>query len=149
MWKLRLRFEATLWLRAAVDYLKLSKTESMLLPWKWVSNHIKRLRFIYLFFFNFTITTFIFIQQWIQVHPKASCAFAPLSLDSFVALQKKIENWKSHLAKRFSSCADVRLIIKWCDSTLPGDHVQTRIPRSVWRRARPQRMHVSEISICL
>lgn len=104
---------------------------------------------LFIYFFNFTITTFIFIQQRIQVHPKASCAFAPLSLDSFVALQKKIENWKSHLAKRFSSCADVRLIIKWCDSTLPGDHVQTRIPRSVWRRARPQRMHVSEISICL
>lgn len=104
---------------------------------------------LFIYFFNFTITTFIFIQQWIQVHPKASWAFAPLSLDSFVAQALQKENWKSHLDKRFSSCADVRLIIKWCDSTLPGDPVQTRIPRSVWRRARPQRMHVSEISICL
>lgn len=149
MWKLRLRFEATLWLRAAVDYLKLSKTENMLLPWKWVSNHIKRLRFIYLFF-KFHDHNFYFHSTMNPSAPQSVLCFCASDLGFICsAAKKKKKNLKSHLDKRFSSCADARLIIKWCDSTLPGDHVQTRIPRSVWRRARPQRMHVSEISICL
>lgn len=97
MWKLRLRFEATLWLRAAVDYLKLSKTESMLLPWKWVSNHIKRLRFIYLFF-KFHDHNFYFHSTMNPSAPQSVLCFCASELGFFCSAAKK--NWKLKIASR-------------------------------------------------
>lgn len=45
----------------------------------------------------------------------------------------------------------IRLIIKWCDSTSPGESCSNKnrmkyAKTEVWRRARPQRRHVRETS---
>lgn len=58
---------------------------------------------------------------------------------------------RAKITRSRSYLMQIRLIIKWCDSTSPGESCSNKnrvkyAKTEVWRRARPQRRHVCETS---